>query len=279
MKKLQILVCAHKADDNTRNGGVFTPIQVGKALHSDVDLGYICDNIGDNISERNPYWCEWTALYWGWKNIDNVEYLGLNHYRRYFDMDINENNIDKLLEGYDIIAVKSSNVHKNSRIDDLAKMTSMEDAWLFIDELLSQYPDIKKSLLHFCYNSNESFPFSMFIAKKELYNAYCEFIFPVLFEMEKKAKLHGYARQKRMIGYLGEWSLGIFIYYKHLKVRKVPYVMCGEHKPGLMSQFKKSCKIIINRLVDGMDRVPNEFSAPDAVKVGLCIDGIELMNV
>jgi hypothetical protein len=40
-----------------------------------------------------------TVLYWGWKNIKNVEYLGLNHYRRYFNADINVHNIDNLMGG------------------------------------------------------------------------------------------------------------------------------------------------------------------------------------
>ena len=37
----------------------------------------------NNISEKNPYYCELTGLYWAWKNLD-AEYIGLVHYRRYF---------------------------------------------------------------------------------------------------------------------------------------------------------------------------------------------------
>ena len=31
MKKIEILVCAHKQDENIRNGGVYRAIQAGKA--------------------------------------------------------------------------------------------------------------------------------------------------------------------------------------------------------------------------------------------------------
>ena len=51
-------------------------------------LGYQGDDAGDNISEKNPYYCELTGLYWAWKNLD-ADYIGLAHYRRHFDQSDN----------------------------------------------------------------------------------------------------------------------------------------------------------------------------------------------
>ena len=82
MEKIKILVACHKQAEVFKNN-VYLPIHVGKALHKDVDLGFLGDDTGENISRLNPLYCELTAQYWGWKNLD-VEYIGLCHYRRYF---------------------------------------------------------------------------------------------------------------------------------------------------------------------------------------------------
>ena len=80
--KSMILVACHKPC-NMYNKGIYTPIQVGKAI-SEYDLGIIGDDTGDNISQKNPSYCELTAQYWAWKNVD-CRYIGLCHYRRYFE--------------------------------------------------------------------------------------------------------------------------------------------------------------------------------------------------
>ena len=62
--------------------GLYLPLQVG-ARGAPLDLGYTRDDTGENISALNPYFCELTGLYWGWKNLD-CAYMGLVHYRRHF---------------------------------------------------------------------------------------------------------------------------------------------------------------------------------------------------
>lgn len=61
---------------------IYIPIQVGAKV-IDNNTGYVKDDTGISISEKNPYFCELTGLYWIWKNID-ADYYGLVHYRRYF---------------------------------------------------------------------------------------------------------------------------------------------------------------------------------------------------
>ena len=83
MKNITIFVCAHK-EVPLPSHPYFLPIQAGAALHEAIP-GYQPDSEGENISLKNPHFCELTCHYWAWKNLKNVDIVGLNHYRRYFD--------------------------------------------------------------------------------------------------------------------------------------------------------------------------------------------------
>ena len=79
---IKILVAHHKPGLIIKDD-IYIPIQVGKAMHPDVNLGVQGDDSGENISYKNSTYCEMTAWYWAWKNI-KADYVGLCHYRRYF---------------------------------------------------------------------------------------------------------------------------------------------------------------------------------------------------
>jgi hypothetical protein len=80
--KLKIAIAYHKKSLYVTDSR-YLPIQVG-ATFSDEDLGIQKDSEGDNISEMNPYCCELSATYWLWKHIQDADYYGLCHYRRFF---------------------------------------------------------------------------------------------------------------------------------------------------------------------------------------------------
>ena len=79
----KILVCCH-TNDIYKSDEQYFPIHVGKEI-SDKIINIQGDNTGDNISEKNKSFCELTGMYWAWKNLPKSDYIGLCHYRRYFD--------------------------------------------------------------------------------------------------------------------------------------------------------------------------------------------------
>jgi hypothetical protein len=80
--RVKVFISTHKkfvAPDND----LYLPIHAGKAI-SNYHLNYQGDNSGDNISYKNPNYAELTTIYWAWKNIKDIDYVGICHYRRYF---------------------------------------------------------------------------------------------------------------------------------------------------------------------------------------------------
>ena len=80
--KIKILIACHKPSELPHND-LLLPVQVGAAKASR-KLGLQRDDDGeDNISTKNAGYCELTAIYWAWKNLD-ADYYGLFHYRRFY---------------------------------------------------------------------------------------------------------------------------------------------------------------------------------------------------
>ena len=63
-----IYIAAHKKF-NVPQLDNYAVLQVG--AQGKENLGYLQDNTGDNISYKNPNFCELTGLYWIWKNCDD----------------------------------------------------------------------------------------------------------------------------------------------------------------------------------------------------------------
>ena len=68
---IKILVASHKQCDMP-NDDIYLPMHVGKSLHPEIELGYQPDNEGENISLKNPYYSELTAVYWHGKIVRQI---------------------------------------------------------------------------------------------------------------------------------------------------------------------------------------------------------------
>ena len=60
--KIKIFVATHK-DAEFPAASCFIPVQVGAANTSERFVGTKADNTGENISAKNPMYCELTAQY------------------------------------------------------------------------------------------------------------------------------------------------------------------------------------------------------------------------
>ena len=86
-KNIEVYVVSHSKEDieNIKSDDIYVPLFVGRA--GEDNFGFLSDDSGDNISDKNSSYCELTGLYWAWKNLD-ADYVGLAHYRRSNGIDI-----------------------------------------------------------------------------------------------------------------------------------------------------------------------------------------------
>ncbi len=199
----RIYVMTHKKIDKIPDA-MYIPMQVGKKGKE--DLGYPGDDTKDHISEKNPYYCELTGIYWIWKNVD-CDVIGICHYRRYFVKEeqlLRQDYIEKTMQKYPIIVPNSSCVKDASAYEHYAKRHYAKDLDVCREVIAEKYPEY---LAAFDY-AMETILVSvgnMWITRKNIFDRYCEWLFDILFETEKRLHLEEYDDyQKRVMGFLAE---------------------------------------------------------------------------
>ncbi len=254
--KIKIMICCHKPCELPKDD-VFLPIQVGAAI-SDLDLGMQRDDQVsgkpcDNISAKNKSYCELTAMYWAWKNIKklypDLEYIGLNHYRRYFALGkrraikdlfiqperaasayiLNYGKLrNSLQSGRAIVAKKKiypyplyidySVCHVSDDLRTLEKV---------IAELHPDYQDAFKSVLM---RNNALAPYNMTVIGWNDFASYCEWLFSVLLEAEKRINIQNYSDvQKRIFGYMAERLFNVWLYKNKITIKEIPVVQYADN--------------------------------------------------
>lgn len=225
MKDIKVIIAAHK-NYQMPEDEMYVPLHVGAEGKFDEDgnpleLGYIKDNTGDNISEKNSEFCELTGLYWAWKNL-KAEYIGLAHYRRHFVMKRKGDKWDKVANkkfidyefekhGADVILPKPRNYFIETNYSQYVHAHHAEDldtTKAIIEELYPEYLDSWNAVME----STKGHRFNMFIMKYDLFCNYMEWLFGILFELEKRLDISDYTdNDKRVFGFVAERLLDVWI--------------------------------------------------------------------
>lgn len=214
---MTVYICTHKRFKPAIVSRYAKPLLVGAANNADkAELPYLKDDTGDNISGKNASYCELTGLYWIWKNSkDNV--LGLCHYRRYFD--VQDNEIYDLLDRYDIILPKMMTLPFSLKFD-YCYHHIREDYQILEETTLNLFPEYANTFTTVL-NSNKLSPYNMLIAKRDVFNGYCSWLFAILNEVEKRIKISDYPYQKRVFGFMAERLMQVYVTRNHLNVKRV----------------------------------------------------------
>ena len=228
--EIKLIVAAHK-NYNMPKHECYLPVQVGAAGKQ--DIGDTPDNTGDNISDKNPFFCELTGLYWGWKNLE-CDYIGLAHYRRHFkepktnkkgiEAVLSDKTLHKLLKKSDIILPTKRKYYIENLYSHYEHTMHIEPLEKTREILAQKYPEYLKEFDNLKKRTSAHM-FNMYIMKKEISDKYCEWLFDILFELEeqfKDAEYDGF--HSRFYGRVSELLLDVYINTNGLKYVETPLV-------------------------------------------------------
>ena len=185
---INIMVAAHKKYWMPEDP-VYLPIHVG--AEGKQPLGYTPDNTGDNISAKNPHFCELTAIYWAWKNLD-ADYI-------------------EILSQYSVVVADKRKYYIESNYSHYIHAHHREGLDMtqqIIHEMYPEYDAAFKKVM----NRTWAHMFNMFVMRKDRYDHYCTWMFRILFELEKRLDITGYdVYESRVYGFVSELLLDVWL--------------------------------------------------------------------
>ncbi|MBQ2886125.1 MAG: DUF4422 domain-containing protein [Alphaproteobacteria bacterium] len=221
--------------------------QINSDILSPIDACIIERN---HIAEKNKHFCELTALYWIWKNVTS-DVVGLFHYRRLLNLNnhvtrirnlkqidnlnLTQDRINQLMQKYDVILpVKRPKKIKSTSptiYEYYAKHHFKEDMDIALDVITKKYPMMKDIAHKIIKEEKQNYVANIILAKKALFDEYAQWLFDVLFDVEKEIHADVLKRndyQQRVYGFLAERLLGVFIAYKqqtsNVRVLEAPMI-------------------------------------------------------
>jgi len=254
--KVKIFVSYHK-DGEILKSDILTPIHVG-AAQSSAELNMQRDDVGNNISLKNDRYCELTAQYWAWKNVD-ADYYGFMHYRRHFafreipnpvglggvtvlpkideaykqNIGLKDNEIYACIKDYDVILPTPVDSSAWGTLSNEVQFSSLDnlhavDFDLVCRTVLELYPEYEEAVSEFR-NGKDAYWYNMFVMRREIFYNYCEWLFRILEKAEPEIDFTYFSEQEmRTLAFMAERLLSIYMIkllkdrpqlkVKHLKV-------------------------------------------------------------
>lgn len=181
-KDLIVYVLAHKMPPyGLINDGWHIPLQVGADL-SEENVCELKDNIGINISKYNPFFCETTGHFWIWQNAEKSDFIGVEHYRRHFDLGKEE--VLNILKDHDIIMPKPLLISVS--VEEQYEICHIPEDIHAVEKIINKlYPEYSDDYVRYIKHGNKLYCANSYITSWENFMKMNEFVFNILFEMWK----------------------------------------------------------------------------------------------
>lgn len=232
MELVNIFVVSHKKMDELKSINLLNGYKYIHVGNSDSNGYEFTDSTGNNIGYKNKNYCELTATYWLNKNISS-QIKGIVHYRRFFFHPslnlfnasiLKEKEIIKTLSSYDVILPVKRNLKvldkcKTCR-DHFIKCHGEKNLNYLTHVIKSYFPEYTQKWIRqlesykiSCYN--------MIIAKEDVFNKYCNFVFDILNKTEEYITTHlGIIPNDRIFGFMAERLTDLFFDDTEYKIKR-----------------------------------------------------------
>ena len=164
------------------------------------------DDTGDNISAKNKQFCELTALYWLWKHAGE-DIIGLAHYRRHFllPQDWKERMLNNQIN-----VILPTPLYVAPSVEENFKSRHDPSDWEFMMQYLkNNHPEDFQSANKF-FKGNLYSPCNMFVMKREVLDALCTWLFPILFQVANHGGQKEDSYLNRYPGFISERLISLF---------------------------------------------------------------------
>lgn len=268
MANCTVYVAFHREGKIIPNDSGYEALHVGKPV-SGLDVHQWNDASGETIADRNDIYSELTGWYWIWKNRKH-EWVGTAHYRRYFaseeipplrkigkfflffiglkkkrhglmyvsnpqkwrDKILTTAKIGQLLNHFDAILPQKKKFNY-SVLEQYTRRHNKQDVTLTRQIINELYPDYLTAFDNI-FNGSEMYSFNMFIMPWPLFDRYMQWLFGILFELEKRAQINRTDKyQKRVCAFMAERLQTVWFEKNNLKVKELPVLyfkrMKAEH--------------------------------------------------
>ncbi len=206
--------------------------------------------------------------------LGDPDYIGFMHYRRHFilannfnppvldapiencyqivyvkkmgrtylqDIGLTDENIEREVPQYDCICVKEcdfSQIGIANSVEDYEKRifgSQLKDLTLFFELIEHDYPEYMPFVKRL-QTTPHKYLYNMFIMRRDLFERYNRFLFSVLAKLDDKIDTtHYIPNYKRVLGYLGEFCLSLFVNKlkseNKWKIKEVKTTFCCNTKP------------------------------------------------
>ena len=244
---MSMYVVTHKVVD-TKLPDNYKTIVVNSQINKIKGDLYDCN--GDNISEKNYAYCELTAIYYIWKNnVNNDDYIGIDHYRRFLIKDdayLRKNDIEWIFKNYDVILPEKIHFIRNisnQYINTCGYKNDLNEVEKAIKKLHPEYLEAYKKIMR----GHEMYAYNMFVFKYDIYRDYCKWLFSVLFEVENN--IDAYSRKgyfRRVFGFIAERLLNVYVLYKGYNICELPVRYTGSRE-SLIAKVENKVKKISDK--------------------------------